>query len=133
MSRHVLITGIGLISSLGDSPAQLHSALCAGRSGVRAIRSFKAKGLTCHFGAEIATFQAEKYLGRINLRPLDRTSRLAAGAAKLALDDSGWSSEMVKQQEVGLVLGTMFGSLHTISEFDRRLLEVGSTYVSPMD
>src|SRR5205807_10348952 len=74
-----------------------------------------------------------KYLGRINLRPLDKTSRLAASSARLALDDSGWSAEMVKQEEVGLVLGTMFGSLHTISEFDRRILDAGPAYVSPMD
>ncbi len=133
MNRRVLITGIGLISSLGDSSAQLHSALCAARSGIGPIQSFSAEGLNCHLAAEIKSFQAEKYLGRINLRPLDRTSRLAAGAARLALDDSGWSSEMVKREQVGLVLGTMFGSLHTISEFDRRILEAGPVYVSPMD
>src|SRR5712692_9146723 len=133
MSPRVFITGTGLISSLGDSSAQLHAALCAGRSGIGAIRSFSAKGLNCHLGAEIKSFQAEKYLGRMNLRPLDRTSRLAAGAARLSLDNSGWSEEMVKQEEVGLVLGTMFGSLHTISEFDRRILEAGPEYVSPMD
>jgi len=133
MSRRVFITGVGLISSLGDSSAQLHRALCAGRSGIGAIRSFTAGGLNYHLAAEIKSFQAEKYLGRINLRPLDRTSRLAASAARLALDDSGWSAEMVKQEEVGLVLGTMFGSLHTISEFDRRILDAGPAYVSPMD
>ena len=133
MSRRVFITGAGLISSLGDSSAQLHSALCAGSSGVGAIRSFTASGLNCSLAAEIKSFQAEKYLGRINLRPLDRTSRLAASAARLALNDSGWSAEMVKQEEVGLVLGTMFGSLHTISEFDCRILDAGPAYVSPMD
>src|SRR5688572_9042327 len=133
MSRRVFITGIGLISSLGDSPAQLHSALCAGKSGIGPIQSFNANGLGCHLGAEIKSFQAEKYLGPINLRPLNRTSRLAAGAARLALDHSGWSPEMVEQEEAGLVLGTMFGSLLTISDFDCRLLEAGPGYVSPMD
>jgi 3-oxoacyl-[acyl-carrier-protein] synthase II len=51
----------------------------------------------------------------------------------MALDDSGWSESMRKQQEVGLVLGTMFCSVHTISEFDRRAVEVGPGYASPMD
>ena len=133
MSRRVFITGAGLISSLGDSPAQLHRALCAGRSGIGGIRSFTAPGLNYHSAAEIKSFQAEKYLGPINLRPLDRTSRLAASAARLALEDSGWSAEMVEHEEIGLVLGTMFGSLQTISEFDRRILDAGPAYVSPMN
>jgi 3-oxoacyl-[acyl-carrier-protein] synthase II len=69
----------------------------------------------------------------MNLRPLDRTSRLVASAAQMALESSGWSVEMRTLQEVGLVLGTMFCSVHTISEFDRRALEAGPTYASPMD
>src|SRR5712692_9419925 len=120
MARRVVITGVGVVSSLGDSSSELHRSLRAGKSGIGAIDLFNTKGARCGFGAEIKSFEPQRYLGRANLRPLDRTSRLAACAARLALDDSGWSPEMVKQAEVGLVLGTMFGSLRTISEFDRR-------------
>jgi 3-oxoacyl-[acyl-carrier-protein] synthase II len=131
--RRVVITGAGVVSSLGDTPAGLHAALCAGRSGIRPVELFDTRGLGCPLGGEVKGFDAQKYLGKRNLRPLDRTSRLVASAAQLALDASGWTAEMRAGREVGLVLGTMFCSVHTISEFDRRALEAGPAYASPMD
>jgi 3-oxoacyl-[acyl-carrier-protein] synthase II len=58
---------------------------------------------------------------------------MVASAVKLSLEDSGWSEEMLVSEEVGLVIGTMFCGLHTISEFDRAALVDGPSYVSPMD
>jgi len=133
MRNRVVITGVGLISSLGDSAAGLHLSLCSGRRAVRPIQSFSTEGLGCMLAGEIPFFNPQQYLGQRNLRPLDRTSRLVASAAQLALNDSGWSESMRKQEEAGLVLGTMFCSVHTISEFDRRAIEVGPAYASPMD
>jgi 3-oxoacyl-[acyl-carrier-protein] synthase II len=133
MRNRVVITGAGVISSLGDSSSSLQLSLCSGSRAVKPVELFSTAGLGCPLGGEIPSFDAQKYLGRRNLRPLDRTSRLVASAAQLALDDSGWSESMRKQHEVGLVLGTMFCSVHTISEFDRRAVEVGPRYASPMD
>jgi len=133
MRNRVVITGVGVVSSLGDTSGCLQSSLCAGRRAVKPVELFSTAGLGCPLGGEIPSFDAQKYLGRRNLRPLDRTSRLVASAAQLALDDSGWSESMRKDEEVGLVLGTMFCSVHTISEFDRRALEAGPRYASPMD
>jgi 3-oxoacyl-[acyl-carrier-protein] synthase II len=133
MERKVVITGAGVISSLGDSPAALHAALCQGRSGVHPVELFSTDGLRCQVGGEVKAFSPKTYLGAKNFRSLDRTSQLVTAAAQLALDESGWSVEMRRQQEVGLVLGTMFCSVHTISEFDRRALTAGPGYASPMD
>jgi 3-oxoacyl-[acyl-carrier-protein] synthase II len=133
MRKRVVITGRGVISSLGDSPVALHASLCEGRRAIKPIQLFHTEGLGCPLGGEITDFKAEKYLGQRNLRPLDRTSRLVASAAQLALEDSGWTTKMREAEEVGLALGTMFCSVHTISEFDRRSLEAGPAYASPMD
>lgn len=133
MRNRVVITGAGLVSSLGDSSASLQSSLCSGRSAVKPVELFNTEGLGCPLGGEIPGFNAQKYLGKRNLRPLDRTSRLVSSAAQLALEDSGWSEVMRSKEEVGLVLGTMFCSVHTISEFDRRAVEAGPAYASPMD
>ena len=133
MRNRVVITGAGVISSLGDTSNGLHFSLCSGRRAVKPVELFNTAGLGCPLGGEIPSFDAQKYLGRRNLRPLDRTSRLVASAAQLALNNSGWSESMRKEEEVGLVLGTMFCSVHTISEFDRRALEAGPRYASPMD
>jgi len=133
MRNRVVITGAGVVSSLGDSSISLQSSLCSGRSAIKPVELFSTAGLGCPLGGEIPFFEAQKYLGRRNLRPLDRTSRLVSSAAQLALEDSGWSELMKSNEEVGLVLGTMFCSVHTISEFDRRAVEAGPAYASPMD
>src|SRR5919205_108356 len=112
--KRVVITGAGVVSSLGDTPAALHAALCEGRSGIRPVELFDAGVLGCPLGGEVKDFDARRYLGKRNLRPLDRTSRLVASAAQLALDASGWTAEARAGHEVGLVLGTMFCSVHTI-------------------
>src|SRR5262249_36934227 len=70
--------------------------------------------------------------GKGNIRPLDRTSQLVAAAAGLALEDSGGAAEMRRTQDVGLGLGTMVCSVHTISEFDRRAVAAGPTYARAM-
>jgi 3-oxoacyl-[acyl-carrier-protein] synthase II len=132
MARSVVITGAGLISTLGDSPRAFHRALCEGSKGVRSLQQFTSNGHRCRVGAPISDFRPEKYLQGRPLRPLDRTSQLAASAAQLALRDSGWSADLLANREVSLALGTMFGGIRTIAEFDRSALHSGPTCASAM-
>ena len=131
--RRVVVTGMGVVSSLGDSPASLHAALVKGESGVRPVSLFETDGLGPLQAAEVPDFAPESYLGRVNLRPVDRTARLVIVASHLAFEQSGWTREMREEKDVGLVLGTMFGSVHTISAFDRRALVAGPSYAKPFD
>ncbi len=133
MKARVVITGRGLLCSLGDHPTLVHQALCEGKSGLRAIELFDTAGLAQRRGGEIAGFDAKSYLGKKNMRPLDRTARLVATAAHLVLEDSGWTAEARAGQEIGLVLGTMYGSVGTIAEFDRHAMVEGPSYASPLD
>ncbi len=116
MQRRVVVTGAGVISPLGSSPAALHRALTSGRRA-QAIADFDPKA---HFGAR-------------NARPLDRIAQLVCAAAGLALADGGCSLEQRRDEPVGLVLGTMFAGVRTICAFDRRALELGPEYASPLD
>jgi len=131
--KRVAITGAGVITSFGDSPAALHSALSDGEKAAYRLEDCEAGVSACRQGGHIGSFQPETYLKGKPLRALDRTGRIVASAAKLALENSGWTAEILCKHDVGLVLGTMFGSVHTISEFDRRGLTHGASYVSPMD
>jgi 3-oxoacyl-[acyl-carrier-protein] synthase II len=133
MLRRVVITGGGVVSPLGDSPAALHEALVAGRRARRAIELFSTAGLACHEGGEIRPFEPQQYLGERNLRPLDRTSRLLVVAAQLALADSGWDAATLAAAEAGLVVGTTFCSVRTIAEFDRRSRLLGPAHASPFE
>ena len=133
VSRRVVITGAGVISPLGDSPAALHRALCAGESGLKAVEVFATDGLGPRRAGEVRPFEPRDYLGERNLRPVDRTARLLLAAAQRALEDSGWTAERRRESEVGLLLGTTFCSVRTIAEFDRRGMQLGPSYVSPFD
>ncbi|MFY9825275.1 MAG: beta-ketoacyl synthase N-terminal-like domain-containing protein, partial [Thermoanaerobaculia bacterium] len=129
----VVITGAGCLSCLADSPAGLHAALCAGRSGLKAIELFPTEGIGCHQAGEIRPFDPQSYLPDRNLRPIDRTSRLLLVAAGQALAASGLTTAAAAEREIGLVLGTMFCSVRTIAEFDRRSLQLGPSHASPLD
>lgn len=137
MMPRVGITGIGVLSALGDDSPAVHRALCAGE---RALRPLADQGLAeledvgGAFVAPLADFDAARYLGlETNLRPLDGAGRRLASAAALALEASGWSPEACAAEPVGLVAGTMFAGMRTIAEFDRRALEAGPQYVMPLD
>ena len=93
-----MITGAGVVSSLGDSPAALHRSLCAGCSGVGPIESFRTDGIDCAQAGEVKGFAAQRYLGNRNLRPLNRIAQLTAAAAQLALDASSWSDELRRER-----------------------------------
>ncbi len=131
--RPVVVTGVGVLSPLGDSPEALHRALCRGESALAPVERLPAGELPCRLGAEVAPFDPVAYLGEGNFRPLDRTGLLAVVASQLALAAAGWDADARRERQVGLVLGTMYGSAHTISEFDRRALTAGPNYVKPFD
>jgi|ERR1700704_1783257 len=131
--KRVLITGVGLISSLGESSALFHKQLCEGRNGLGQIAEFVPQGFESQPGGKVLSFVPEVHLQGKPLRPLDRTGRLVASAAKLALENSGWTTQAWADHDVGLVLGTMFGSMHTISQFDRQALTGGPSSASPLD
>jgi 3-oxoacyl-[acyl-carrier-protein] synthase II len=130
--RRVVITGTGVITALGDSRQDLHVALCRGRRGLKRVELFGDPSLGRPLAGEISSFHPAVYLGERNFRPLDRTSQLLVSATKLALDDSGWSADKPRES-VGLVVGTTFCSLRTISSFDRRALQEGPACASPLD
>ncbi len=131
--RRVVVTGSAAITPLGDSPESLQEALCAGKTGLKQLELFPAEGLSCQLAGEISGFSPRDYLVSGNLRPLDRTAQLATVATLKALEGAGCTAELRQQQDVGLVLGTLFGSVHTISAFDRRALEAGPKYAKPLD
>lgn len=133
MVKRVAITGTGLISSLGDSPALVHYALCKGHTGLHSVEDGCFEHRISRLAGHISSFKPDAYLPEKCFRALDRTGQLVVSAAKLALESSGWLSDRLKDHDAGLVLGTMFGSVHTISKFDRRALEQGPSCASPMD
>jgi 3-oxoacyl-[acyl-carrier-protein] synthase II len=131
--RPVVVTGAGMICALGDRPAAVHEALCRGARALGPSTLLPADIAAGYEVAELRDLDPRAYLGPRSVGPLDRTGRLGAIAVHLALADSGWSPDHRRAHAVGLVLGTMFCSVKTIGEFDRRAQGAGPEYASPMD
>jgi 3-oxoacyl-[acyl-carrier-protein] synthase II len=109
LSRRVVLTGIGVVSPLGLGLASFAQALRAGRSGVRAVRSFDASALPVRIGGEIDRFDARAYLekkDRKQLKMMVRTIQLGVAAARLAVDDSRLDPASIDPARCGVCLGT---------------------------
>jgi 3-oxoacyl-[acyl-carrier-protein] synthase II len=132
VSSRIVITGAGLISPIGNSPTDFYDALCAGRSALGPLDISDADLVDCRQACQMKSFDARLYLD-VNLHGLSRISQMVSAAAGLALADSGWTAPMRSEEELAISLGTVFGSVHTISEFDRRALTAGPNYVRPVD
>ena len=135
--RRVVVTGAGTLSPLGSDPEALSAALLSGETAFRPLgelqfdRDADLDRLSRPTAAGVI-FDPRDHLDG-NYRPIDRTGQLVVIAAQRALEQAGWTAERRAEYEVGLVLGTMFGSVHTISAFDRRGMEAGPKYVKPFD
>lgn len=131
MKRTVVITGIGIISPVGTGKNSFWDALFHGRTGFSPITLFDTFQHHVHVAGEIRDFDPVQFLGKKGLRELDRSTRLLCAAAKLALEDSNLEITDDNALSAGVSIGTTFGSLHSIFQFDRAGLIEGPRFVNP--
>ena len=131
MKRNVVITGIGVLSPVGIGRDTYWEALFQGKTGFRPISLFDSTCFSVHVAGEISDFDPIYFLGKKGIRELDRSTRLIISAAKLALDDSRLEITDDNTHSVGVSIGTTFGSLHSIFQFDRDGLIDGPRLVNP--
>ena len=129
--KRVVVTGIGVVAPNGVGKEEFWGNCFAGVSGIKPITLFDTSKYRCHLAGEVSNFQPEQYLGPKGLRNLDRTTLLSLVAAKLAIDDAHLEITDANRNDIGVVLGSTMGSVHSISEFDRVGLREGPRYVNP--
>lgn len=129
--KRIVITGVGVVAPNGIGKEEFWKNCLAGVSGIKPITLFDVSKYRCKYAGEISNFQPEKYLGPKGLRNLDRTTLLALVAAKLAIDDADLEITDDNRNDIGVVLGSTMGSVHSISEFDKEGLREGPRYVNP--
>lgn len=131
MTKSIVITGVGVLSPVGTGKDPYWNALFHGAAGFRPISLFDTSPFSVRTGAEITDFDPLSLLGKKGLRDLDRSTRLLCSAAKLALEDSRLAVTDQNTSDIGVSAGTTFGSLHSISQFDRSGLIEGPRAVNP--
>jgi 3-oxoacyl-[acyl-carrier-protein] synthase II len=131
MERKVVITGIGVLSPIAIGKDAFWDALIQGKTGFKPITLFDTSPFPIHIAGEITEFDPIVFLGKKGLRELDRSTRLVCSAAKLAIDDARLEITDENNKSIGVSTGTTFGSLHSISQFDRVGLTEGPRFVNP--
>src|SRR6266699_3820622 len=131
MSERTVITGAGVISAIGAGVEEFERTLYAGASGVKPSELFGDHTVT----AEVRNFNPQQWLGNKGIRVLDRSARLLCVAAQMALTATGLQQQEGSEGDpnLGLVCGTMFGSVHSITSFDWSGVTDGPAYVNPME
>jgi 3-oxoacyl-[acyl-carrier-protein] synthase II len=130
VNSKAVITGVGVLSPIGIGCSQYWEGLFRGETGFKPISLFDTSSLSVHIAGEV-DFDPVQFLGKKGLRTLDRSTRLISSAAKLAIDDTGLQITEENTHRIGVCVGTTFGSLHSISQFDREGLIEGPKLVNP--
>ncbi len=116
MNKRVVITGLGVISSIGIGWKEFWEGLLKGRSGISEISSFDTSKHFTHRGGEVKDFKPDVFIEKERVPFLSRASQFAHAAAKLALTDANLSSEDIADLKVGTCIGTNIGSIQTVEK-----------------
>jgi 3-oxoacyl-[acyl-carrier-protein] synthase II len=130
-ARRVVITGLGIVSSLGFDVETYWKNLLEGRSGVKPITSFDTTDFDCKIAGEISDFDPFRWMDKRSANRVDRFTQFGVGAAVQAVKDSGIDFEKEDRARCGVIVGTGIGGLLEIEDQHKRLLEKGPKRVSP--
>jgi 3-oxoacyl-[acyl-carrier-protein] synthase II len=128
-SRRVVVTGLGVISSVGIGRDAFWEAIINGRSGISSVSSFDTKGFRCHKAGEIKSFRPEDFIPWRKARFLGRTSQFAISATSQALNDSKFERRNVYKKRIGVFIGTTMGEKPLEESLDE-WIQSGSEKVS---
>ncbi|MCK6555506.1 beta-ketoacyl-ACP synthase II [Candidatus Binatia bacterium] len=125
--KRVVVTGLGLVTPLGNDVAGNWDALMAGRSGIDRITHFdsQALGLPVHIAGEVRDFDPARYIEKREIKKMDTFTYYAIAAAQEAVDDAQLRMEGLVSERVGVLLGVGMGGLATMEEGVRVFLESG--------
>ncbi len=108
-NRRVVVSGLGVVSSVGIGKEQFWEAITKGRSGISRVTSFDTSEYRCHYAGEINNFYPEDFIDKRKVVFLGRSSQLAISAAAMALEDAKFSTERLSGDRAGVFIGTTMG------------------------
>jgi 3-oxoacyl-[acyl-carrier-protein] synthase II len=134
MLKRVVVTGLGIVSSLGFEVAEFWDQICAGKSGVTTIRRFDCSNFKVRFGGEVQDFVLTDHMDLLEkeVRRLDRFVQFAMAAAQKAINDSGIDFAEGDPYTHGVLVGSGIGGLNEIEQQHSVLFDRGPTRVSPL-
>jgi 3-oxoacyl-[acyl-carrier-protein] synthase II len=133
--RRVVVTGLGIVSPVGNTVQESWASLIAGRSGIAAITRFDASALTTCFAGEVKNFNVDAYIPPKDARHMDRFIHYGMAAAIQAVQDAGLptgdSLDEAQAERIGTLIGSGIGGLPAIEETHREYIARGARRISP--
>ncbi|MFM7849153.1 MAG: beta-ketoacyl-ACP synthase II [Rubrivivax sp.] len=133
--RRVVVTGLGLVSPVGNTVAEGWSRLLAGQSGIATITRFDASAFSCRFAGEVKGFQVEDYIPGKEARHMDTFIHYGLAAAVQAVQDAGLPTGDAltpeQAERMGCMVGSGIGGLPMIEQTDGDYRERGPRRISP--
>ena len=131
MKKRVVVTGIGVISPVGNTKDEFWSAIVSGKNGVGPMTSFDCKDYTSRIAGEVKDFTPHPFIPKKELRRMEKFVQFAVTAAKEAVDDSGLDISKEDPFRIGVLVGSGIGSLRIIEEQHKVILERGPSKITP--
>lgn len=130
-SDRVVLTGMGVVSPLGNDVETMWAAMLRGESGVREIDRFDVSACKTRFAGLVRDFDAEGRFGRKEARKLDRFAWYALAAAEEAMRGAGLETAAIDKERLGVYVGSGIGGIQTMADNFAVLRERGPGRVSP--
>jgi 3-oxoacyl-[acyl-carrier-protein] synthase II len=124
--RRVVVTGLGVVSPVGNDAASAWSSILAGRSGIAAVARFDTTNFPTHFGGEIRQLDLEPYMSTKDARRMDAFMQYGVVAGVQAMRDSGLVVTEENSDRIGILMGSGMGGLESIEETYDKYLETHS-------
>ncbi len=131
MKHRAVITGMGVVSPVGNHLDEFWNNLIAGKSGIGLLTRFDTTDLPTKVAGEVKNFEPTEWITKKESRHMDRFAQFAIAAAKMALQDSGLDLEKVDKERAGAVMGCGIGGVTTFEEQKEVLMSKGSGRVTP--
>lgn len=130
-SRRVVITGLGVVTSIGIGRAEFLEGLRVGRSGAKPITAFDTSGFAHSTGCEIRDFDPSEWIERTDPEELGRASQFSVAAARMAVADAGMTLERLRGQPSLVSVGTTDGESHDLDGMIEHQLAEGPDRLDP--
>ncbi len=125
MEKRVVVTGMGVLSALGDNLHDFWGNIVNGKSGARLIEKFDTSHFKTKFACELAAFDAKKYLSHQEIKKADLYTQYGIYAATQAVHDSGFDIDKIDPFDVGVIWGTGQGGMDTFEKEVTNYVENG--------
>ncbi len=131
-NRAVVVTGIGVFTSIGCNRNDFWNSLISGKSGIKTIQAFDPAGHKTKIGSEVLNYKPEDYFDRKEARKMARFSQFASSAAIEALKDAGLNLDNEDRLRIGCVIGSAAGDYNHLEEQYQRFSKMGPGSINPL-